>query len=469
MFFFIHLNIYGQSDTVENCKLILDFPIIDFTFHSASAKTYANHRNNIPASISSQRSLVDYFSAYGSLSMKQIISMSQNLHGTGYYVANRISYKIINQGSSTKRKLLNRLIANVIAIPIDYGLAHLPFGVAFVHEEFHRNIMTLHGVYSYDMIWDFTGDIGGYVYKVKDTDLSYLKSKSPSDFIRLASAGIEGNHLFVRNMEKLTFFEEANYPNVGLLFMTTNDAVSYVNTVKPKYDPYIDELLKTDTTEYLKDFTGFDIHAWVYDLFRPEENYDQRGEAPFGNNAGIRRYIKSTDLTLQELEYAKKMGNRAYINYLSPNLLGIQSIKFNNHLKFNFAFRHILNSFGDDRSVDIFVIWKNKNILFTPHLYSNYHRNFPGVELGLFNEPLTVKNKQFFYDIHLMLWMQPDNQSFYSKKASPGGLFEGKIYNQITNNLRYYVAIEMKTSGWVAGNPYLNGNFSSRLGLSFGL
>ncbi len=68
-----------------------------------------------------------------------------------------------------------------------------------------------------------------------------------------------------------------------------------------------------------------------------------------------------------------------------------------------------------------------------------------------------------------MLWMQPDNQSFYSKKASPGGLFEGKIYNQITNNLRYYVAIEMKTSGWVAGNPYLNGNFSSRLGLSFGL
>ena len=131
MFFFIHLNIYGQNDTVENYKLILDFPLIDFPFQSASAKTYANHRNNIPASIGSQRRLDDYFSAYASLSMRQLISVSQNLHGTGYYMANIISHKIIHPGSSTKRKLFNRIIANVIAIPIDYGMAHLPFSVAF--------------------------------------------------------------------------------------------------------------------------------------------------------------------------------------------------------------------------------------------------------------------------------------------------------------------------------------------------
>lgn len=108
------------------------------------------------------------------------------------------------------------------------------------------------------------------------------------------------------------------------------------------------------------------------------------------NGVGIKRYIAARDLTQAEFDYIEKMGNRQFINYLSPFLLGIQNIKINKDLSFNFSFRHVLTPFGDERSVDLFVNWKQRKIQFTPHIYSSETKAFPGIELGNYDVPVRI-------------------------------------------------------------------------------
>lgn len=56
----------------------------------------------------------------------------------------------------------------------------------------------------------------------------------------------------------------------------------------------------------VRDFTGHDFVAWVYDLHRPDEPYGARGIHPSG--VGIDRYRKSAQLTPDERESMSPSG-----------------------------------------------------------------------------------------------------------------------------------------------------------------
>jgi hypothetical protein len=446
----------------DSAKLVLDFPVLDLPFLSRAAQTAANHRNDMPATCNCDRKLRDYATAYNNLSMRQIIAMSQNLHGAGYYVVNRQWDRWIKP-TTLKRKIWNRVLANVTAVPIDYGLVMMPFGLTYVHEEFHRNVMSARGIGSFDEVWKFELGLGIAVTDVKDADLVYLKNNFPAEQTRLSSAGTEGNYTFVRNMQKLTFFNKTRFPNALSTILITNNSVRYVQYPTQWYfDRDTDTLYDYEFSESEKDFTGYDFSAWVYDLFRPDEPYEARGLSP--NGLGLKRYIAARDLTAEEFSYIKKMGSRQYLNFFSPNMLGIQNIRLNNSLSINFAFRHILSSFGDDRSLDLFVNWKGHKVLITPHLYGNAKRNFPGLELSAYEKQFAIGKKMLQYNTTLMLWAQPKNQLVRESKGTPGALLFTQLMLPAGNWLPY-VEFEAKTKGWVAGNPYIQDNFTTRVGV----
>jgi hypothetical protein len=64
-----------------------------------------------------------------------------------------------------------------------------------------------------------------------------------------------------------------------------------------------------------------------------------------------------------------------------------------------------------------------------------------------------------------MIWVQPEDQLFFSKKGKVGGLLEVKVHYPVSPYIQPYFTVTTKTNGWVAGNVYLESNFSASFGL----
>jgi hypothetical protein len=292
-----------------------------------------------------------------------------------------------------------------------------------------------------------------------------MKARFPAELVRVHTAGIEAQYLFLRNMQKQNFFYKTRYPNIGLSVLLTNYIVNYANQTKDKdYDVLVQDVFNDLPTVESRDFNGDDFTTYTYELFRPNQPYNDRGIAP--NGVGIARYLKLSQLTSEELDYLRKMGRMQYWNFLSPHLLGISSIKVNDNLSFNFAARHFLTSFGYDLGGDLFLKMKDKNILLTWHGYQNKDHFFPGVDAQLVDLPLKLSNKTLPLTLRTMLWLQPENQQFYTDKGRAGGLIYAQLRSPKGKTWQPYLEVEGKTQGWVAGNPYLDANFTVRAGVS---
>jgi hypothetical protein len=458
--------VVAQDTSRFQPKLILDFPVLEFPhLNKAAGMAYNKRINNLSGNKTSPNA-GDYLRSYESLSMQQALAVTKNLHATNYYYNNKLWNKWIAP-TTNKKALLNRMAANITAGVVDYLLAYhlMVFGPVWLHEEFHRNGITHQCISSHnDTYYRFGGGSpGGSISQVKDEDMIRWKATAPQEMVRSFAAGIEAQYELVRNMRKDNFFSKTHYANVVMNVLITKQAVDYVNQFKQKdYDATIDTANKYEPTIAQRDFVGWDFTAWVYDLHRQGEAYTARGTHP--NGVGIHRDIKQSDLTKEEDDYLAKMGKLQYINFLSPAMLGIDRIKLNEQSSFSFAGRHILNSFGYDFGADFFLDIKGCQWFVGLHGYQNKQRFFPGIEIEKTSFQIKTKKKSIPMQARAMLWLQPKDQLFTTDKATPGGLLQVRGKHQIGKYFFVYAEAEAKTKGWVAGNPYLNSNFTMRTG-----
>lgn len=463
---FVNIQLSAQDSIRFQPKLLIDLPVLEVPHLSKAAGMAYNKRTGNLSGNNPSPNAADYLGSYESLSMQQALAVTQNLHATNYYFNNKLWNKWI-PATNNKKALLNRLAANISSGVVDYALAYhlMVFGPVWLHEEFHRNGITHQCISSHnDTYYRFgKGTPSGSVSKVRDEDLIRWKATAPQEMVRSFAAGIESQYELVRNMRKDNFFSKTNYANAVMNILITKQAVDYVNQFKQKnYDASIDTANNHEPTIAERDFVGWDFTAWVYDLFKPNEAYTVRGTHPNGN--GIHRDIKRSDLTKEEDDYLSKMGRLQYVNFLSPAMVGISRIKVNEKFAFIFAGRHILNSFGYDLGADIFLDIKGSQWFVGLHGYQNHERFFPGIEIE--NPSFTVKSgkKNIPMQARAMLWLQPKDQLFKTNKATAGGLLQLRGKQQIGKMLFVYAEAEAKTKGWVAGNPYLNKNFTLRTG-----
>jgi hypothetical protein len=255
-------------------------------------------------------------------------------------------------------------------------------------------------------------------------------------------------------------------PHELLYILTTLNSIFYVKTCSdPKEaDAITDEANTSEAEVDKRDYTGLDFLAWTYDLFRPEEPYDFRGMHPSGT--GIDRYINTTDLTGEEMDYLKRQGNLQWLNILSPMMIGIRSIKLNkNGLTGNFSVHNYLTSFGNDISCNAFLMNTRYRMFFAIHSYNNFYRAYPAMEAQLLDWSPAFSGK-LYISPRILAGLQPLNQEFKTRDAAFMGLAECKM----ELNWKYFVSpfaeFSLKTTGWVAGNEFLGSNFSCRLGLS---
>lgn len=465
------LTLYVFTDKVHSQVIVRDtlppafewsLHLFDIPYMVDAAKTEAIRAGggDLPQTVTPDAG--NYGNFYRNLSMKQATEMARNLHGSLYYGHNLLWNKLI-EPNSTKRYFLNRLLANITALGTDYLAIKLPYGFAFQHEEFHRSVMTTRRIYSYDEVWKFGKGLDIAVTNVKDEDLVYLKLNHPADQVRLSAAGVEAEYAFMQRMREDNFFRQTGYPFVGISLLGTIHAVSYVNLpFTERFNSITDSILSYDRDNILaRDFTGWDFSAWVYDLFTPDQPYEDRGTWPGG--LGIKRPVKESDLTPEMKDFLRETGNMQYLNFISPFMIGINRIQLKPGYYFNFALRSIPTSFGYYAGGDFFIDFNDRQALLNIGINRSKSLILPSLDLTYY-DIIRREHARFNANINLSGWLQPKDQLFAAGKASPGLAVAVQPRFDIAERFSIMADLSYKSKGWVFGNPYLDEKFTFRLG-----
>jgi hypothetical protein len=335
-----------------------------------------------------------------------------------------------------------------------------PLGGGWMHEEWHRAVMTRHHVKSYNGIYDFAGGNFTSVSREKDEDLARMKDGNNPDFVRLSAAGMESEHVLALEIERDSFFDHTATWNGAQLLLGTYGPYGYLDECAGKSaDEDTAKFNAREKTIAERDFTGLDCNAWAYDLFHEDEKYAARGPHPSG--VGIDRYRDWSDLQGEPQHYLEAQKHLEALSFIDPFILGFKGFGSESGVRWNANMKHYLASFGYAIDGNLFLHTARVNGLFTLHNYWNHERYFPGIEARTFGWKLPVET-----DVRAMAWLQPKNQRFYTGSATPGGLLDVTVGPRLANGVRPYGELVAKSEGWVAGNVYLKRNLSVQLGLS---
>ncbi|MCS6929440.1 MAG: hypothetical protein NZM43_08105 [Saprospiraceae bacterium] len=433
----ISLKAQLSGDTV---RLLLDFPLLDLPYQRYASSTYGN-----------------FFAGYGAPSMKQSLQTTTN-----FYSAAHFGLKELFKG--VQARLMREILTHGAAGLFDLLIMQIPFGNGWLHEEYHRNVLTRREIESANEINKFpVGKEVFKVYKIKDEGLERLHDNHQNEWRRLQTAGGEAELHLLQTLQRNNFYYTQGLPNVVFYWLIAFSTGEYVRScARDEFNQIVDDMNKEDGTDILiRDFTGPDYTAWAYSLFRPDLPYRARGIHPSG--VGINRYIKPSDLSQEERDFLRRQGRLMWLNFLSPTMFGFSKIRLKSHEYGNFAVRSVLTPFGNDISIELWAQTARYNFYFLLHNYLNNNELFTGMEMGMVDQPL-FKGK-LAISPRLMMWRQPENLSFTTDQGQLGGLIGLKARANL-GRFSPYLEVEGKTAGWVMGNVFLEENVSLNAGLN---
>ena len=397
-------------------------------------------------------------------SWQQSIQVTKNMH--------QISSKLIAEALEPVHPVWGKVLTTTSIFTFNLFQAFLPSGLAWQHQEAHRMCLRHRGITSYNQAYEVRlFNMRVATKRVSDEDLIMMKKDYPAEFNRLRGAGHEGQSEMSLALKKDAFYYGTkSYYDIIPIFANTVVIIQFLNEWRgDNYDQKIDERNQQELTIMERDISGVEFTPYVYDLFRPDEPYDQRGSNDGAHeNGGIDRYIGNSDLTQEEADYLRKQSNLAWLCALSPHLFGISRFKtvspFNDKIFYwNFNVIHNLVSFGHVIDVNLFLKQDHWNLFVNFHNYKNKSTYYPGLDVEIVRYPL---NKAFISGA-VGMWLQPKDQSFFTKSGTPGGMLKFKVDAPISEAFELSVEADAKSNGWVAGIVSLKPAFQVRTGFNW--
>lgn len=338
----------------------------------------------------------------------------------------------------------------------------------WLHEEWHRAVMTHRDVHSRNGFYDFDYDGPVPADQVSDEALGRFKREHPAEHVRMSAAGHEAHMVFLGRLERDRFFHRVRAWNRASMWFQVLAAGMALSAARDANEAdYIekfgDEPEWTDVSR--RDFAGRDALAWVYDLHRPDEPYEMRGTHPSG--IGIDRYRFVDDLTPQEKRYLDRTARLSFLNLVNPMLFGFDRFSWRD-LQWNANLRHTLASFGNAIDLNLYLQTRTTGLVTTLHLQETPEKIFPGLSAELIGwQPggwqwLALSPR-------LSLWQQPERQRFDSRRGVWGGMVQVEGAVALPHQLELYAVTGGKTDGWVAGEVQLEAGWFARSGLRWWL
>lgn len=360
----------------------------------------------------------------------------------------------------------------------NYISVYLPPGQAWLHEEWHRAVLSRRGISSYNGVYHW--DLGAStisVDHVADADLADFKRKHPAEFTRLAAAGIEGEIESIRLMRRNNFFlgRKSEYDQISWWSSALNSSAYLYFCSVDNLDPDLEKAERRETAESGRDFTGLDFRAWVHDLRHPGEPY---AEGPRGrthpSGSGFDRYLKYGDLTHGERVYLRWQSGLSLLNLVSPQFFGRDWLPGVNPWDgrgylWNFGLAHRLAPFGFNVGGDFLLRRGKWAWAFEAQGFVNGKTALPGIGGELFRYPVTVGRKNVFLTCGASAWLQPEDLAFRTVTAQPGAALHAGAAVPLLAALELFAEADAKTPGWVPGNVYLDAAAQARAGLQIRL
>ncbi|MDX1478913.1 MAG: hypothetical protein R3301_14470 [Saprospiraceae bacterium] len=409
-------------------------------------------------------------------SWQQSINLTKNIHQT------------VNKGLANWLEPVDPLWGKVLTAGASLGFnvlhTFLPTGLGWQHQEAHRAILRANGISSenesYNKICNFCNSVHRpapffsrrlATFDVLDQAMVDFKADNYADFNRNRGAGHEAQMEMTLALKKDAFYYHTPlYRDLVPMWFNAFIVIRLVRESKDDdYDQKIDERNFDETTIEERDISGVEMTPWVYDLFLPDEPYDQRGTNggahPYYD--GIDRYIGNEDLTQEMIDYLGKQQNLVLLNLISPQMFGIRKFKSKNPfngrpLYFNFNVSHNVTSFGYIIDVNFMVQEGKYNWFFTIHNYNNQNNYWPGLGAELIRYPL---NKGFISG-GLDVWIQPENQRFFDNRGQGGFALKCTYDTAISKRLEWSIGADFKTEGVVFGIPKTGSSFQLSTGIN---
>ena len=401
-------------------------------------------------------------------SMEQSLWITRGLYDSAHYGL----HKLIEPQQGGWAGFWGRLVFAFADFEV---LERIPLGEAWLHEEWHRAVMSNQGISSYNGVYSAspTQTLISVSHET-DEDLVRLKRDHPADQIRLTEAGMEAEYELSYNLEQDSFFNENHdFRGFAQWYIHLSPTFYLWTCASKNADKETDKQNNLDGSDVAKrDFTGLDCDSWAYDLHRRDEPFAARGVHPSG--IGIDRYRKFSALAPEEQRYLVQARNLSLLNFVDPflwrNTRGfVTGGLFGEHqAAWTMTLRHLLTSFGTVGDVNFFYRSSVIKALATLHVYRNQDRSFPGVELRLFDFPLTPAS-QWVGQLRAQAWQQPREQRFATRDAESGGLLGARLAYHARHDVAPYVEMTGKTAGWVAGQVELERNLQTVGGLEWTL
>lgn len=401
-------------------------------------------------------------------SMEQSLSITRGLYDVAHYGL----HKFVEPRADGWKGFWGRLSFAVLDMEI---LSRVPFGQAWLHEEWHRAVMSNRGISSYNGVYSASPTQSLIaVSHESDEDMVRLKRDDPADHVRLLEAGMEAEHELSYRFEQDTFFNQnGDFRAFAQWYLHLSPTFYLWTCASQNADKETDKQNRLDGASIEKrDFTGLDCTSWAYDLHRRDEPFAARGLHPSG--VGINRYRKFSDLSSDEQRYLVRARNLSLLNFVDPFLFrntqgfAMDGLFGERDAAWTMTLRHMLTSFGTVGDVNFFYRSTSIHALATLHVYLNQHRSFPGAEFRLLDVPLDA-GSQWRGNLRAQVWQQPRDQRFETREAAGGGLLGGSVSYRVRPDIAPYVELVGKTAGWVAGQVELERNFQTIAGFEFTL
>lgn len=399
------------------------------------------------------------FNTQGAPSMQQSLELTWSLYRLG---------ELGNQ--ATMRRLFpdHEGLQLGVGIALSWTLPWFPLN-GWMHEEWHRAVLTRNGVASFNGMWLPSNWAAGLVAvsRLSDQELAAFKADNPAGFVRMSSAGMEGQQALVRLGGDLVFeeadrhvfgpFWTADSWMAGTLVNQELQNLFYLSACLEASDALTEDINGGEPTMPPRDFTGLDCDGWAYDLARPDEPYADRGPHPSGN--GIDRYRSWSDLGPTEQDWLKRARGMYLLNALNPNLFGVNQIRLG-PARFNASVSSTLTPWG--QAVELHTLWALGERTLVVDAGSGWNKAAaqPAVGVALRQQPaggLTV-------DVEARVWLQPHTLLWAEEDRQPGGRLALELRHPV-GPVDLRLQAEAKSPGWVLGEEALETQVGANAGL----
>lgn len=357
-------------------------------------------------------------------------------------------------GNSTHQMELTPKEKKIYNISVSLFTSFL--GQAITHEEGHRSVLSELGIGSINSPF-FDKNLVAKVTGVSNSTLINLRNTDLPSYIRLHSAGLESDYVYLKKSDALFNFNEEKYSILYADYVVRQlSTLNYYLTNLYMHKQTSLTIRENGVSEEDRDIVGHDLFGMVRHLNRP--------------SMGFYRYTEWDYLTSEEQSYAKRMGLMSLLNLLNPNIFRLGNFNLSKSLKGNFSVNYSLSPFGDFTEQNAFLTINNKYKI-NPYFRQYFNKNYTFLAGGINLHNYVFMEDKVILNTSLDFWQQPKNLDFNTKNSQFGMGIKSELGMRLSSwdanskSTYFNFGFSYKTNGFIPEAPSLNEDFRIHLGL----